>query len=181
MPRKPGPSRLPADVIELRGNRSKLSEAELEERRAAEVKARPLRPKAPADLSPHARECWTMLAPELEKLGLLSVLDGPGFRLACETYALALYALEEMRAKKADGTLDARKKRLEVLEVDRVHGGQHRKTPAFAIYAQASREFRAWCVEFGLSPSARVSLRPGAHGAPTGAEREDDDDAFFGT
>ena len=121
-----------------------------------------------------------MLAPELEALGLLSVLDGPGFRLACETYALALYALEEMRAKKADETVDARKKSLAVLEVDRVHGGQRRKTPAFAVYAQASREFRAWCVEFGLTPSARVSLRPGAHGAPEGSGREDDD-AFFGT
>lgn len=181
MPRRPGPAKLPADVIELRGNRSKLSEEELEARRAEEVKARPLRPEPPTDLSPHARDCWRRLAPELESLGLLSVLDGPGFRIACETYALAIYALEEMRAKKADGTLDARKKRLEILEVDRVHGGQHRKTPAFAIFAQASREFRSWCVEFGLSPSARVSLRPGAHGATEGSAREDDDDAFFGT
>lgn len=183
MPKTPGPPRLPADVIELRGNRSKLSETELEERRAQEVKARPLRPEAPKDLSPHARECWRTLAPELEKLGLLSVLDGPGFRLACETYALALYALEELRAKKADGTPDRRARRPSLLDEDRAHGGMTKKNPAFAIYAQASREFRAWCVEFGLSPSARVSLRPGAHGAPSeGAESgEDDDAAFFGS
>lgn len=184
MPRRPGPPPLPANVVRIRGNASKLSERELEEREAAEVKARPLRPGPPAHLSPYARECWQRIAPELEHLGLLTVLDGPGFGLACETYALAMYALDELRPKKADGTPDLRKKRPELLDVDRAHGQMTKKSPAFAIYAQASREFRAWCVEFGLSPSARASLRPGAR--PTGSGEgsrhvDDDDDAFFGT
>lgn len=182
MPKTPGPARLGADVIRIRGNRSKLSAAELEEREAEEVKARPLRPGPPAHLSPYARECWHKIAPELEHLGLLTVLDGPGFVLACETYALAMYALDELRPKKADGTPDGRKRRPELLDVDRAHGQMTKKNPAFAIYAQASREFRAWCVEFGLSPSARASLRPGARRqAGEIPEREDDDDAFFGT
>jgi len=173
---------LSADVIELHGNASKLSKAELAARREEEIQARPLRPSVPSDLSPHARECWKMLAPELEKLGLLSVLDGPSFRLACETYAIAVYALEEMRVRKADGTPDGRVKRPSLLDVDRAHGGMSKKSPAFSIYAQASREFRAWCVEFGLSPSARASLRPGARGAPEGPARDDDSDGdFFGT
>lgn len=183
MPKRSGPPRLPANVVRIRGNASKLSAEELEAREAEEVKARPLRPGPPAHLSPHARECWQKIAPELEHLGLLTVLDGPGFELACETYALAKYALEELRPKKADGTPDGRKKHPELLDVDRAHGQMTKKNPAFAVYAQASREFRAWCVEFGLSPSARASLRPGARGAVAGEvpDREDDDDAFFGT
>lgn len=182
VPRTPGPPKMPANVIRMRGNRSELTEAELVEREAEEVKARPLRPQAPADLSPHARECWKRLAPELERLGMLTVLDGESFRLACETYALAVYSLEAMRPRKADGSPDARVKTPEVLQVDRVHGGQLKRHSAFATYMQASREFRAWCVEFGLSPSARASLRPGANRPPAGVERDEDDDgAFFGT
>lgn len=183
MPRRPGPAPTSADVIELRGNRAKLSEKELEERRANEIKARPLRKGPPADLSPYALECWRELAPELEKLGLLSALDSPGFRLACEAHALARYALEEMRPKKADGTVDERTKRREVLERDRVHGQMLKRHPAILIFQAATTEFRQWCVEFGLSPSARASLRPAAGGRPgSGKERSeaDDDDAFFG-
>lgn len=182
MPKKPGPMRLPANVHQLRGNASKLTAEELEEREAEEIQARPLRPVAPAYLSPHARECWDKLVPELEHLGLLAILDGPSFELACETYALARYALEELKPRKKDGTPDRRIKRPSLLDVDRAHAGMTKKNPAFTIYAQASREFRAWCVEFGLSPSARASLRPAAGRGPGEVPDDvDDDDAFFGT
>lgn len=185
MAKKPGPMPTPSNVVELRGNPSKLSEEELEERREQEdaVRARPLRPSAPEYLSPYARECWDRLVPELEHLGLLTVLDGPALEFACDTYAAARYALDEMRAKKADGSPDKRTKKLETVDVDRSHSGNTKTSPAFRNYMQASAQFRAWCVEFGLSPSARASLRPAA-GAPRageGAAADDDDDAFFGT
>ncbi len=180
MPKRPGPLPLPANVVRIRGNASKLSAEDLEEREASEVKARPLRPGPPAHLSPYARECWQKLTPELEHLGLLTVLDGPSFELACETWATAKYALEELRPKKADGTPDRRKSRPELIEVDRVHGGQRRKNAAVMVYMQASREFRAWAVEFGLSPSGRAALRPAASRAPIERESESDDE-FFGT
>lgn len=181
MPRRPGPTPHTADVVRLHGNRSKLTDEEIAEREAAEVKARPLRRGMPKDLSPYAEECWRELAPELEHLGLLSVLDGPGFRLACETYALARYALDELRARKADGTVDGRTKRRSVIEVDVAHGGNLRRHPAIMVYSQAAKEFRQWCVEFGLSPSARVSLRPGAMGPGRRGheEGEGDDGAGF--
>lgn len=184
MGKRPGPMPTPSNVVKLRGNPGDLTKAELEEREAAEdaIPARPLRPQPPEHLSPYARECWDRLVPELEHLGLLTVLDGPALEFACDTYAVARYALDEMRARKSDGTPDRRTKRLEVTDRDLSHSGNTKRSPAFAAYMQASAQFRAWCIEFGLSPSARASLRPGAVGRPAGEVTEDDDDdAFFGT
>lgn len=185
MTKRPGPDPMPADVVELHGNRGKLSAEELEERRQAEklYKPRPLRPRKPAGLSPYAADCWDMLVPELESMGLLAVIDAPGFLIACETWALWKYALEELLPKKADGTVDRRKKRPVLLERDGDHGGVMRKNQAFSLAMQSSREFRAWAIEFGLSPSARASLRP-AVGKPrsgSGSAETSDDDFDFGT
>lgn len=183
MPRKSGPVPQSADVVEIRGNRSKLSKEQIEQRRAQEVKARPLRPKAPADLAPLERECWDQHAPELERLGLLSVLDAGAFRFACTSYMIAVSAVAEMRPKKADGTPDARKKGVSVVDVDRVHGGMLKKHPAAAVYFQAVADYRRWCVEFGLTPSSRIGLRPAAGSAAGGGSSDDadSDDFDFGT
>lgn len=182
MGRKPGPPPQTADVILLGGNRSKLSAEEIEERRSREVKANPLHLEPPSHLSPYARECWDRHAPELEALGLLTVLDAGSFELACESYALARYALEELRPRKADGTPDGRSHRRQVVEVDKGHGGMLRKHPAFSVFNMAQNAYKAWCAEFGLTPSSRVSLRPGRAGGMAGDEGgSDGDDAFFGT
>lgn len=184
MPRKSGPKPMTADVIELTGNRSKLSADEIEARRESTPKPRPIRAATPpGDLSNYARECWELHAPELDALGLLTVLDRGAFRFACESYALAREALDAMRPAKGDGTPDARKKGLEVVVRDHVHGGIKRH-PAYLIYDSAQRAYLRWTVEFGLTPSARIGLRPAAPGRPLPGSEEDtagdDDRAFFG-
>ena len=182
MGRKPGPPPLGADVIELLGNRSKLSAEEIEDRRAREVKARPLHLDPPKHLSPFARECWDKHAPELESLGLLTVLDAGSFELACECYGLARQALEDMRPRRADGEADARTHRRVTTDVDKGHAGNLRKHPAFSVFNMAQNSYKAWCIEFGLTPSSRVSLRPGRAGGLTADDGgADGDDAFFGT
>jgi P27 family predicted phage terminase small subunit len=165
-------------VIELHGNRSQLTKAELAQRRADEVKARPLAPRAPASLSKPAREIWLEHAPELERLGLLTMLDAMSFRLICEVAAVAVQALEDMRPRKADGSIDRRRKGLEVTVPDRKYGGVKRH-PSLGAFFQASKEYRAWCVEFGLSPSARVSLRRPAR-VPAGEHGDDDLEELLG-
>lgn len=171
--------REPVALHLLKGNPSKLSKEEIERREAEEIKPHPVKPRPPADLAPKARECWDALSAELDRLGLLTVIDGQAFRLACEAYALALECLEQMRPRKADGTIDARRKTREVVVSDLHHGGQKRH-PALGVYFSASREFREWCKVFGLGPSFRMALRPGA---PIGTvpDDEDDDSAFFGS
>lgn len=173
-----GRPRKPVALHLLKGNPSDLTEKELAERAAAEVHPHPLAPKPPADLSTDARECWEALSKELDRLGLLTVIDGPSFALACESWALARESLRQLRPRKADGTIDGRKKGREVVVPDTNHGGLKRH-PAMSAYLAASREFREWCKAFGLGPAFRVNLRPGA---PIGTVPDDDEDdeAFFG-
>jgi phage terminase small subunit len=109
------------------------------------------------------------------------VLDAGSFRFACASYALAVTALGEMRHRKEDGSIDRRRKGFVLTEVDRVHGGMLKTHPAFRAYMQAVKDYRAWCVEFGLTPSARLGLRPGAQPPMPGADEHEDDDEFFGT
>lgn len=171
---------LPSNVVRIRGNRSKLSEEQLRERERNEVKPHPVAPRAPKNLSPLERECWDQHAKELDSLGLLTVLDGASFRLqVCMPYALVFEALDSMRPRKGDGTIDRRKKGFEVVIPDPDHGG-FRRHPGFLVWKQSVDQYRLGCREFGLTPSSRVGLRPGA---PVGsvADDEDDDEKFFGT
>lgn len=164
-----------AKVIRMHGN-DRLAD----KREQATPRPHPVAPRAPKELSFHARECWEGHAPELERLGLLTVLDGGAFRFACESYAMAVSALLEMRPKKKDGSPDRRSRQLQVVVDDKVHGGIKRH-PAFLVYRQAVGDYRDWCARFGLTPRDRINLRPGA---PIGAEPDEgdgDDDAFFGT
>jgi phage terminase small subunit len=174
---RPGRKPLPASVIRLHGNRSKLSKEELAERERSEVRPNPVSPKRPRNLSPHERMVWDLHVEELDRLGLLTVLDGLSFRLlVCQPGALALTAWEAMRPSKADGSPDARRREPQVVRVD--SRGDLRRHPAFIVWKQAAAEYRAGCQEFGLTPSARVGLRPSA---PIGTVADDDDDtAFFG-
>lgn len=160
MPKVGGRNRTPAEVHAI-ANRSKLSKEEIARRAEEEaaVRPRPLTPRKPAGLSRYAGEFWDETVPELVRLGLISVVDSPGFVLAAESYALARTALEELVPRKADGTPDARRRGARtVVEVDRVHGGMLKRHPAVMVYMQASGDYRRWCAEFGLTPSARMGL-----------------------
>lgn len=173
--KRPGPARLPSNVLHLHG----ASPADVAKRAAEEVKPHPVAPRRPRDLSPLERECWDLHAPELDKLGLLTVLDAGAFRFACQAYAIAVEAWRSMAVRKADGSVDRRRRGIEVVTEDHVHGGL-RRHPGFLVWKQATAEYRAWCSEFGLTPSARVGLRSGA---PIGSVPDDDDNdaEFFGT
>lgn len=179
MPRRPGPRPLPANVHRLRGNRSDLTEAELEERE--ELQVRPLAPKPPKGLSPAERECWELHAHELEHLGLLTHLDTTSYRLLCTAYALAMACLDAMRPTKADGTPDRRRTGFQVVVPD--ERGSVKKHPAFTEWQQATATYLRLCIEFGMTPSARVGLRPAAWSGGTvpDDDSDEDDSAFFGT
>lgn len=78
-----GPKPLPANVHALRGNPSKLRFDEL----AGVVQPEVEIPGCPKHLLPEAKKFWKRLAPELEKLGLVSRIDEAALALVCQEWA----------------------------------------------------------------------------------------------
>jgi P27 family predicted phage terminase small subunit len=114
----------------------------------------------PKWLSREAKIEWQRLAPELERLGLLTVIDQAVLAAACETWADVAWATREIRrcgrvVTAPNGTVMAH--------------------PAVAIQRGAMKELRAFATEFGLTPSSRSGLR--WIGTPD--EADDPDDARF--
>jgi P27 family predicted phage terminase small subunit len=99
-------------------------------------------PQKPRHLSKFAGELWDRVVEQLPNLGLLKDLDGPALEIACETYSRWRVA-KEMRIKHG-----------------MIEEGESRSflSPWVAAEERAGKEFRAWCAEFGLSPSAEMRL-----------------------
>lgn len=110
---------------------------------------RPKVPKTPAAVEPPdwlsdvARERWRSLAPELAELGLLSSIDTDSFAAYCQACARYREAVEAVAA--------------EGLTVDTLHGGV-KANPAVAIQLQCAAQIRAFALEFGLTPAARMRM-----------------------
>jgi P27 family predicted phage terminase small subunit len=123
-------------------------------------------PDRPAHLSPIAVQLWDRIVAELPKLGLLKDLDGPSLEMLCETYARWREAID-MRmamAKTAPATRGIIAKNSQGFTV----------APWVAAETQASKEFRSWCAEYGLTPSAEMHL------AGPGSEQDPENNPFAG-
>lgn len=109
-------------------------------------------PEKPADLSPSAAAMWDAIVEKLPALDLLKPLDGFALQVGCETFA-RWYEAKKMRlAQPNNGLLSKNSQGLVV-------------SPLVRIETEASREFRAWCAEFGLTPAAEVKLSAGGDAA----------------
>jgi P27 family predicted phage terminase small subunit len=89
---------------------------------------------------------WRRVAPELCRLGLLTVLDRPVFAVYCSSYgrwatAERLLATEGLLAKGSTGNTV-------------VH-------PLTKIATQAARDVCRYAAEFGMTPCARARMRAG--------------------
>lgn len=160
---------LPAGVVELRGNPSRLTPEQIEKRRD---QARPATAEPPDDLTRFEAQVWKAHAPELARLGMLSVLDTTSFLLNVVTpAAIALEARQHLRPSKRDGTPDKRRRELGIIVPDRKYGGQKRH-PALSVLMHAAKEYRQGCAAFGLTPLSRVAL-------PAPVDDHDDDADLF--
>jgi P27 family predicted phage terminase small subunit len=121
-----------------------------------------LPPEAPAWLPPEARAEWERVVPELQRLELLKPIDRAALTSYCMAWdrlvtASAIVAVEGM-----------------VLHDDRQ--GRAQRHPALLTAEAASKELRAWCQEFGLTPSAEQRLG----GAKAGDDGQDNPFAAVG-
>lgn len=107
-------------------------------------------PECPEHLTGYARELWERIVPQLDNLKLLKDLDGPSLEMACETYAMWREAVDKRKS------------------IGMIGKGAIKGTVVIApwvrIEISAGKEFRSWCREYGLTPSAEMSLAtPGSN------------------
>lgn len=86
-----------------------------------------------------AKRCWDLLAPQLEVLGLLTLVDGVDLEGLCRSYSVAVKADRQIQSK---GVV-----------IKTPYGLQ--QNPAISISRLAWAEVRKFAAEFGLSPASR--------------------------
>lgn len=132
-----GPQKKPTRLKKFHGTARRQ---DLERR---EPNPTPKAPKCPGWLPKEAKKKWRELAPEMERLGLLTMVDGLTFSMLLLHWSVAVDAAKTM---KAEGITS---------EDER---GLSRKHPLAQILRDNSVMFRAYAAEFGLSPSTRARL-----------------------
>ncbi len=126
-----------------------------------EPKPPPVSPRVPSFLTKDAKKEWKRIAPQLERLGLLTQMDMAALAGYCESYAQWKKAVEFMHKhgevypiKNEDGTV----KYLQ-------------QVPQVSIANKALHQIRVFCSEFGLTPSSRSRIQvPGADDADDSME-----------
>lgn len=131
-----GPIPKSAELRKREGNPGKVAIRD-------EVKPPPLRPERPPWLVGYAKEEWEFIVPHLERLGLLTQIDGT---------ALGLYCLSYGRWREAEEILNS-----EGLTYTTPRGSKY-KHPACSISKQYYDQMRQMLGEFGLTPQARARL-----------------------
>lgn len=121
---------------------------------------RPAEMVCPDDASPAVKNVWMRVVGELEAMNLAFPADADALRCYCEAVVTHHRACEVL-------------KRSAVL-VKGLHGNLVRN-PALQIQRDAANTIRAFAQEFGLTPSARSSIRA------TDAAATDDKNPFAGT
>lgn len=125
----------------------------------AEPKPRPVRPKCPKYLSKIARKEWKRVVPELDRLGILTCVDGAALEAYCNAYANMVEAQTYLNENGWS------------FVTDKGYVGQR---PEVAIVNKSLAAIKAFCAEFGLTPSARARMA-----IPGKPEAEDEMDQFL--
>jgi P27 family predicted phage terminase small subunit len=133
-----GPAPKPTSLKLLQGNPGKRP---LKKQRPAPTGASKV--SCPEWLCPAAKAEWRRVAPELQRMGLLTSLDRAVLAGYCDSYARWV---ECTRFIQANG------------EHYIAPNGQLRKWPQAEEAKQAAQSMRAFAGEFGLTPNSRLRL-----------------------
>lgn len=133
----PGPAPKPTALKQLSGNPGKrpLNNDEPQPDRVA--------PAIPRGLMPLARKFWKAHGPTLERMGLLTEIDGVAFTMLTVHYEIAWQA---SRTLKEEGL------------VTTDENGAERKHPLLQVLRDNSAMLLRYSREFGLTPSARSRI-----------------------
>lgn len=135
-----GPSPTPTATKILMGNPGK--------RPINENEPKPEKPKRcpspPKWLAPEAKKEWRRVAPYLFRVGLLTEADLTALSVYCQNVAVFMDA--SVRLANEGPVVDNGK-------------GQKVRNPAQASAASAANIIKAFCAEFGLTPSSRTRMQ----------------------
>lgn len=133
----PGPPPKPTALKLLAGNPGKrtLNDSEPQPERVA--------PARPRGLPRGAKKFWDAHAEKLEKLGILTEVDGPAFTMMARHWDLATRAAKQIEQ---DGL------------TTKDENGAVRKHPLLQVWRENSAAFLRYAAQFGLTPSARSRL-----------------------
>lgn len=123
-------------------------------RRKAKSDTRPRRgaPNVPTNLSREAKAEWLRIVPELDQLGLLTVVDRAALTHYCEAHAEAVACSAAIRIGRfIEQDVFARESGLKT-------GTRQIINPAIKQRNEAWRIVRGFLAEFGLTPSSRTRL-----------------------
>ncbi len=128
---------------------------------ATGIVRRPVRPSIPAAIDAGAKRTWKKLAPVLERIGLLTEVDGPALMAICQAQSILESLYRELggttsELKNANGE--------DVLTLE------DRRAALRAEIRRQQANFRLMASEFGLTPRGRVSLVVGSK------DRDDNED-----
>lgn len=121
-------------------------------------------PACPRHLTKSAKLAWTKLAALLDRMGVITEADGFALERLCSCYAEILECRELITEHGAAYTTTST-------------AGERtlRANPVVAMLGDADRRFRAYLLEFGLTPAARSKVH-----RLDGADEPDPLDEFFG-
>lgn len=108
--------------------------------------------RAPSYLMPEAKKLWKSLVPQLESVGLVSVLDQTNLELFCTQYAMYLDAVNSI---------------LEHGQVYMDENGNLKKNPAVGIVDNCSKTLRSLGMTLGIDFNSH-SQRIGVNGNDSG-------------
>ena len=138
--RKPKPTNLHI----LNGNPSNLN---LDERSTREPKPKPVAPTMPTWLKGEGKKMWERLVPELENLGLFTIVDGETFAAACQSWKVFVECQKFIE-----------KNGLTYLYTNKNGSENIIERPEVKIGQKSLDQFRSFCTEFGLTPSSRTRI-----------------------
>ncbi len=156
-----GPKPHPTFLKIVRGNPGKR------DLNHAEPKPRRVIPDPPEELSEDAKKEWVRVVPELDRLGMLTTIDRTALSAYCQAFGRWMQAerkLAQMAAR--DPVFDGM--------LIRTTNRNFIQNPMVGIANKAMADVMRYCVEFGMTPSARSRIT-----ATPRATEEDSTEEFF--
>ena len=110
---------------------------------ANEPKPAPIMPDCPKWFDAEAKAFWNKSGPKLNRLGLLTEVDGPAFEAVCQRYSLWVRCEKRMKAKGL---------------IMKTETGYEQQRPEVSIAKNALADVKAFLTEFGMTPASRSKI-----------------------